>query len=234
MSLFDRLFSRVQDEERRFVVYRSDDVTDFEERLAVQGIRPDVRSLPPGVPEPFFVIEKDDEFTGAIGITEAGWLLEPPIVRPGERDEVSEGYRAFFEVLDDTMFSALERRQLLAVSREIEDRAYRVGTGTLHACFQTLSTFESQTDVYRSLATETDLDIHIHGLADWSPPAIDGITYHGFPEDTFERYWVLAFDGGVDERQPCGLLAEDTADGFSGFWTDDPETVTEIATELAG
>ena len=56
MSMFDRLFSRVQDEERRFVVYRSDDVTDFEERLAVQGIRPDVRSLPPGVPEPFFVI----------------------------------------------------------------------------------------------------------------------------------------------------------------------------------
>lgn len=232
--MLDSLLSDIRDRARHVTVYRHGDETDLEDQFAVYGIGVEYRTLPAGSPDPFVVLEKDGEFAGALGIAELERLLEPPIVRPDERGGVSEAYRAFFEMFDNTVFTALERRQLLAVSREIEDRAYRVGTGTLYVCFQTLSTFESQTDVYRTLATETDLDIHIHGLEDWSPPAIDGITYHGSEDEAFERYWVLAFDGGIGGGHCCGLLAKDTADGFSGLWTDDSEIVADIVTELAG
>jgi DICT domain-containing protein len=123
----------------------------------------------------------------------------------------------------------MRRRELLTVSREIEDRAFRVGEGTLRVSFQTLSTFESQKTVYRTLATDTDLDIHIYGVDDWTPPAISGISFHAEKTDSFKRYWVLAFDGGPDETQSCGLLAEEHSDEYTGFWTNDAVTVEEIA-----
>lgn len=231
--MLDSLFTRIRDRERRLTVYRSGDEADLEERFAVHNVRLDSRKLPPGGPDPFLVIEKDGEFAGALGLRELEWLLEPPIARPGERDGVSEGYRLLFEMLDDTVFIAMERRQLLAVSREIEDRAYRVGTGALRVSFQTLSTFRSQADVYRYLAADTGLDIHVHGLADWTPPEIAGISYHGHANGSIGQYWALAFDGGDDETQTCGLVAREQTDEYSGFWTDDAGIVTEIASELA-
>jgi DICT domain-containing protein len=88
--------------------------------------------------------------------------------------------------------------------------------------------------VYRRLATETDLDVHVYGAADWNPPEIAGITYHGLGDDALERYWVLAFDGGTDETRACGLVAREEPGGYDGFWTDDPEVVRTILAELAG
>lgn len=211
---------------------RRDGETDLEERLAAHGVSVDSRRLPPGGPDPFLVIERDGAFAGALGVGAAERLLEPPIVRPGEREGVSEGYRVFFELLEETVFSAMERRQLLAVSREIEDRAYRVGSGKLSVSFQTFSTFESQLGVYRHLAAETDLDIRIHGLADWTPPEIAGITYHGYTDDILGRYWILAFTDDTDGTQSCGLLARERSDSYEGFWTDDPNTVDDIRTAL--
>lgn len=123
----------------------------------------------------------------------------------------------------------MSRRELLAVSREIEDRASRVGEGTLRASFQTLSTFRSQTSVYRTLCAENDLEIHVYGVEDWTPPAIDGITYHTGEGARFEPYWALAYDGGPDETQASGLVAEEHTDGYTGFWTNDAATVETIA-----
>jgi len=230
--MLDDLIADRRGSEHRFTVYRRDDPPEIETWLATHGVAVESRSLPPGGPPPFIEIETDGEVVGIIGVEAVEGLLEPPIVRPGDRDGVSEGYRILFEVLDETVFSGVERRALLAVSREIEDRAFRVGDGTLRVSFQTLSTFRSQTPVYRTLATETDLDIHVYGVDDWSPPAIPGITYHAEGVERFEPFWAMAFDGGPDETRACGLVARERSDEYTGFWTDDPAIVGEISTTL--
>lgn len=225
--MFDPLLAEVEDRDRQFTVYRSGEGTEVEDQFATHDVSVTRRSIPPAGPDPFLVIEEGEEFAGALGLSELESLLEPPIVRPGDRDEIAAGYRVLFDVLDETVFSAMDRRQLLAVSREVEDRAYRVGTGTLHASFQTLSTFESQVDVYRQLATSTELDIHIHGIPDWVPPEIAGISYHEL-DDANGRYWALAFDGGSNESQACGLVAREQTGRYDGFWTDDADLVEEL------
>ena len=232
MTQLDSLLQRVRERHPHFTVYRGEAETDLPDQFATHAVNVDVERLPPGGPDPFVVIERDGAFVGAIAEAELQWLLEPPIHRPGADEGVSAGYRVLFDVLDETVFTALSRRQLLAVSREIEDRAYRVGNGTLGVGFQTLSTFETQVDLYRELATATDLEIHIYGAADWTPPDIGGITYHGNGETAHERHWVLAFDGGHDEFQACGLLARETTDAYDGFWTDDRGLVGELLTAL--
>lgn len=226
--MLDSLLTEVQETDKQVIVYRRGQTTDIETRLATHNVAVTRRELPPGGPDPFLVIEEDDRFAGALGLDHLDGLLEPPIVRPGERDDTSAGYRVLFDALDETVFSAMERRQLLAVSREIEDRAYRVGTGTLHASFQTLSTFRSQAGVYRELVTGTDLDIHVYGIADWTPPEIAGITYHEYGDDAHGRYWVLAFDGGGDSSRACGLVAREHSDRYDGVWTYDSKLVSDI------
>lgn len=230
--MLDSLIAELRDREHRFIVYRRGEQPDLEAWLADHGVAVVARSLPPGCPDPFIELKTDGETVGVIGTEAVEGLLEPPIRRPGDRDEVSEGYRVLFDVLDSTVVSGMSRRELLAVSREIEDRAFRVGEGTLQVSFQTLSTFRSQAEVYRTLATETTLDITIYGLDDWTPPAITGITYHTERAERFERYWALAYDGGPDTTQACGLVAKELSDDYTGFWTDDPALVEEIATSL--
>ncbi|AGN00435.1 sensor protein [Salinarchaeum sp. Harcht-Bsk1] len=232
MTTLDSLLERVRDRHHHFTVYRGDEETDLPDRFATHAVNVDVERLPSGGPGPFVVIEADGEFVGAIGERELDWLLEPPIARPGESPGVSEGYRVLFDVLDETVFRALSRRQLLAVSREIEDRAYRVGIGTLAVGFQTLSNFESQADLYRELATATALDVHVFGAPDWAPPDIPGITYHRNSGQAQERHWVLGFEGGLDQLQACGLVAQEQTDYYEGFWTDDEGLVDEILTAL--
>jgi len=230
--MLDAVFEQVRKRERHLRVY-SDSETDLDEQFASYNVDVATRELPPGGPAPFLVVEEGGEFAGAISLSALDGLLEPPVVRPGAGDELSAGYRILFEVLDETIFRAMNRRQLLAVSREIEDRAYRTGHGTLRVSFQTLSTFESQLETYRHLVGATDLDVHVHGVADWAPPAVSGLTYHAGADDTVGRYWTLAFDGGGDETRTCALVARERPDGYDGFWTDDPELVAEILNRLA-
>lgn len=227
--MFGSLIADLRDREHHCTVYRSGDSREIERWLANHGVAIESRSLPPDGPTPFIEIKVNDEVVGVIGIEAVEGLIEPPIARPSESDEISEGYRVLFEMLEKTVVSGMSRREFLAVSREIEDRAFRVGEGTLRVSFQTLSTFKSQTDIYRTLATETDLEIHIYGVEDWTPPAITGITYHTDEAERFEPYWALDYDGGPDSTQACGLVAEELSDGYTGFWTSDSAIVEEIS-----
>jgi len=230
--MLDSLLASVRDHSREFTVYRGDEQTDLETQFAAHSVEIAHRQLPPHGPEPFVIVEEDGEFAGAVPVGSLERLLEPPVVRPPEPGDVSEGYRVLFEILDETVFTAMGRRQLLTVSREIEERAFRTGAGTLRVGFQTLSAFEPQVEVYRTLATDTALDIHIYAVDDWSPPHISGVTYYDYAENTHERYWVLAFDGGGDESRACGLVAQQRGDEYDGFWSDDPAVVADITAAL--
>jgi hypothetical protein len=225
---FTSLIDEVREKNRTVTVYRRGDPPEIETWLANHGVAVESRSLPVGGPDPFMEIKTDDEVVGIIGVDAVEQLLTPPIRRPGDRTDISEGYRVLFEMLEQTVFSGMTRRELLAVSREIEDRAFRVGDGTLRVSFQTLSTFRSQIAVYRALGTETSLDIHVYGIGDWTPPPIAGVTYHADEALRVGAYWVLAYDGGPDATQACGLVAEERGDEYTGFWANDSATVEHI------
>lgn len=75
------------------------------------------------------------------------------------------------------------------------------------------------------------MEITLYGSGDWMPPEIPGVTYHASSDGQLGRYWVVAFDGG-DGGQPCGLVAREGSDGYTGFWTDDAAMVERIRQRL--
>ncbi|MEF8785074.1 MAG: DICT sensory domain-containing protein [Haloarculaceae archaeon] len=230
--MLDRLIDDAQHHCKRITLYTDDAEDALTSRFGGSSVTTERKRLPPHGPDPFVTIHDAGQVVGSLSLDDFEELLTPPIVRPGDRKEVSAGYRALFDLLDDTVFDSLDRRQLLGASREIEDRAFRVGHGTLRVSFQSLSIFESQVSVYRHLASETALDVHVYGTADWDPPEIAGITYHRSDAATVEQFWALAFDGGGDQTQACGLVARERDGEYTGFWTYDPEIVSRIAAEL--
>lgn len=227
---FERALSQVEARRKTLVVYSSaedpDDLDGFETRNAAV----EYRKLP-GEGEGFLVIRDADGFVGSISLSELRTLLEPPLVRPQHLEELSPGYRALYELLAETLFSALERRQLLAASREIENRAWRVGEGRLQVGFQNLSAMQAQISVYAALEAETDLEIHVYGRDDWVPPDLPGVDVHAVDEGAeIGDYWLLLFEGGLEDDQACALLAEERDPGeYRGFWTYDRELVGVLA-----
>lgn len=223
------LLERVRTDETRVRVFAREDGTDAAAALASHGIPVERRPLPADGPDPFVGIYRGDEFAGALPLAAVETLLAPPLAPPGERETVAPGYRALFDALEEAVFTALDREQLLGATREIEDRAVRVGTGTLRVTFQSRETFAPQRELYESVAAETDLDVRLHHPAGWET-SVPGVTTH--PTAGVERMWVLAFDGGDRPDQACALVAEVDGDGYTGFWTYDPALVAEVAATL--
>jgi hypothetical protein len=226
---FDDLIDDVAAQKKCVVVYADDDTgADLEDRLATRNLRVDHRHLPDLNADAFVVIRDGEEFCGALTLVDLLEFLRPPIPRPREREGLSPGYRAIYELLDDTVFVSLDRRQLLATSRELEDRAWRTAHGRMHVGFQRADAYEAQTEVYRDLATGTAIDIHVYlpAAAAGSLRAVDGVTVHTEPEYLIDNYWFILYDDGGDGTQNCALVAK--AHGgrrYRGFWTYDPELV---------
>ncbi|MFC7027059.1 DICT sensory domain-containing protein [Halomicroarcula sp. GCM10025324] len=234
---FHRLFDAVDDARKTIVVYAPTDAgLDLAERLSARNATVEQRALPLSAPGGFLVVRDDDQFLGALALEDLLSFLSPTEFLPWELDDVDPGYRPVVDLLDDTLFVSLDRRQLLATSREIEDRAWRVGRGTLRVGFQRRAAFEAQRETYRRLAATTDLDVHVYLREDTVPEAFDPgpLTVHTGPAETVGRYWFLLFDGGGNEWQACALIAEETEPGrYRGLWTYDPETVALAAESLS-
>lgn len=201
--------------------------TEFLELLATRNVETHHRRLPPDQPEPFCVIRDDDGFRGAVALADLESFLAPPVHRPQNLDDIDPAKRAVFELLDDTVFTGLSRKQLLATSREFEDRAWRTGTGRLHVGFQSTAAFRAQESLYVRLAAETDLEVHIYTVPEATPSETNPpLTFHRQSDD---RYWFVLFDGG-DEH--CALVAEEQDGEFSGVWTYDPDLVALAFEEI--
>lgn len=229
--MLERYIEEAERRRKRFVVYSRSEV-DLATQFATRNVTVEQRELPASGSEPFVNIYDGETFLGAITLEDLQVLLEPPIDRPHEREELGDAYSALLEVLDGTVFASLDRRQLRATSREFETRALRVGGGTLRVGFQSLSAFEPQTEEYRYLGSQTDLDIHVYGQPDWSPPSIPNVTYHHDTEGVLAPYWFLAFDGGDEEIQQCALVARERDDAYWGFWSYDTPLVGDILETL--
>jgi len=209
--------------QKHVIVYAgTDEGVDLEEMLATRNLVVDRRRVPNISADSFVVIRDGERFRGAVSLADLLAFLSPPIRRPTELGSIDDARRVIYELLDDTVFVSLDRRQLLATSREMEDRAWRTGRGRLHVGFQSPSLFEPQAAIYRELATTTDVDVHVY--ADGPiPDELLGdapITTHVEPGDEIGRYWFILFDDGDDGSQNCALIAEQTdADTYRGVWT---------------
>jgi hypothetical protein len=228
MSLTE-LISGVEDHEKCLTVFNTDAETieavrdQFRDRnLSVRGDRTES-----GRPGSFAVLSseregEDDEFVTATSLDE---VLTPP--GAVENDLDGEVRHPILDHLDETMFTSYDIKQMVSASREIEDRAWRLGKGSLYAGFQRLSILEDQMDIYTRLASQDGLDVHAYAYPDASVPEHDtDLTIHVERTDEIADSWFVVYDGdGVDVNK-CALLAEEREPrAFYGFWTYDPDTV---------
>lgn len=223
------VFSEMAARRTSISVYSSRPESDILAHIEEAYVDVDRRPLPDGARYPFLVLHDRDGFVVSVPLETVRNLFEPRIGRPWDADVP----RGLLEHLTGVIFSSLDRRQLLGVSRDVEGRAWRVDRGTLHVGFQRLSAMVDQAPVYARLAAETDLEIHVYGVADREPPDVPGTTVHATSNDEIGRFWFLAFDGGGDDAEKCALVAEETEPGqYRGFWTRDPDLVDDALAHL--
>ncbi|TKX56841.1 histidine kinase [Halorubrum sp. SS5] len=245
MSLIE-LIAGVEAHEATLTVFNADPaVTDeLREHFADRNVRI-VDDQTASGPEEFAVLARDGEFVTAVTVDE---LLS----RPGEGETAATGVgvaesdegggesrerggagdrvgRPVLDHLDETMFTSYSREDMVAASREIEDRAWRVGDGELHAGFQTLDVLTGEADTYDLLGEKERLDVHAYAADEGDAPDVEHYTVHVGETAEIRETWFVAYDGGGYDEAKCALLAEERAPGeFYGFWSYDPETVDYI------
>ncbi|USZ67770.1 sensor protein [Halorussus salilacus] len=228
--------------QRTLTVFAPERFERLESHFETRTVAVDHVSIPDDGSGGFVVVTDRGEFVGSVGAAAVRDLLGESPRRsrtgsvPGDPSTESLGpsdaTRALLGLLADTTFVSFDRRRMLAVTREIEDRAYRLGAGTLRTGFQRGSALAAQRELYESLAAESLLDVHVYLRPDWTSdaPASEGLALHAVDSDEIGEFWFVVFDGGGDPEQACALVAAERGDSgeFDGFWTYDPETVAEI------
>ena len=130
-----------------------------------------------------------------------------------------------------------EKLLLILISRHIERLAYEEGTGRLRSSFQRLSRIDDERgtrEVYEAVA-ETDVDVHVYGRPDWTPPEEFDVTIHGGYKRDFRRSWFVIYNPPAESTESSGaaLLAIETEDGvWEGFWTYDQSIVDDLTADI--
>jgi len=112
-------------------------VADLREQFSTRNVEVVEHPLTSTSGREFVVIRTTDgAYSGALGIEQFQKILSPSIQFPFEVSDPDEDLSELFDFLDNPIFASFDRRQMLAVSREIEERAWRVGRGRLYVGFQ--------------------------------------------------------------------------------------------------
>ncbi|MFB6191846.1 MAG: DICT sensory domain-containing protein [Haloarculaceae archaeon] len=234
------LIAGVESHEKTLTVFNADReaVETLRSQFADRNVSVVSERTPDGTPEAFVVLADDGAFVTAAGVSDVvGEAGGGRTGRNGDRDGEEDGeypYRPILDHLDETMFTSYDTGQMVASSREIEDRAWRLGEGALHAGFQRLSILDDQMDVYTRLASKDGLDVHAYAVPDREMLDHEtDLTIHLERSEEIERSWFVVYDGGGVDVNKCALLAEERDDRqFYGFWTYDPDTVDWIVDYL--
>jgi DICT domain-containing protein len=230
MSLRE-IIDRVESREKRLTVFdppSREIVRQLREYFESQTVRIEVGTTDSSLSGYAVLSDSDaeDEVLAAVDLRHLG--------DPTDADETSP-FGPIIEHLDDTTFTSYDLQQMMAATREVEDRAWRKGEGTLHTGFQRTAAIRQQADVYADLAGK-DLDIHAYSTPAPGVPEIEGVTLHQEDSREIGESWFVVFDGAGDPLDACALLAEERGDTderlFYGFWTYDPEIVDDILGHL--
>lgn len=183
----------------------------------------------------YLTVEAGERYLGTVSAAAFSELDDLQRGAPWDEETRTSARRDLVALLSGTGFTMDDKRHLIATTREIEDRAWRTGGGTLYAGFQSLSAFEAQIPVYERLVTDTDLRAVVFGEPDWDPPSLEGVTVHRDGDGDLADFWVVAFDGAGDDDEKCALLAEETETRqYSGVVTYDAAVVDDIVAHLDG
>lgn len=229
MSLRE-LIGGVESHETTLTVFNADErvVEDLRERFADRNVTVAAERTPSGKPSAFLTVSEDGTVVDATSVTD----LQAWLAGDSPADLGLETFQPVLDALDETMFTSWNTERMVAASREVEDRAWRVGSGRLHAGFQTVETLQGERTVYERLAN-SDLDVHVYAEPTSKPTPFEGLTLHLDRSEEIARSWFVVFDGDGDDDKKCALLAEErTPRSFFGFWTYDPATVDWILSHL--
>ncbi|WP_254862233.1 histidine kinase [Halovivax gelatinilyticus] len=236
-------FDAVEARERTLSVYtdRESVVTELTRQFSTRAVRVEHQPFP-AADEPGFLVVKDGDgqFRGAVGLDHLSTIISPETHPPWRIDADDRSTAPALDFLENTIFTSFERRQMLAVTREIEERAWRVGTGTLYVGFQNAAAFDAQVSVYDRIARERELTIRIFIDDDWYPMQAavgerleDSIDIVAEAGEEIGRFWFVLYGGGRSDLNASGLLAEERAEGsYYGFWTDEPDRVRSLINYL--
>lgn len=232
----DEALAAVEQRRKVLEVYTdsADVVSDLRAQFSTRNVEVVQHPLPSAGGREFIVVRTSDgTYSGALGIGQFQKILSPTVQFPFDVSDPDEDLSKLFDFLDNTIFASFDRRQMLAVSREIEERAWRVGRGRLDVGFQRAEAVSAQRTVYEKFATESDVDARLFIRDELSTdldPSLD-VVLDGPSE--LGQYWFLMFDGAGDDRFKFGLLAEERDPRqYYGFWTYEAEMVDEVMAYL--
>ncbi len=168
-----------------------------------------------------------------MGIDQFEAVLSPEIHPPWELAETELDSEDLFSFLENTLFSSYDRRQMVATSREIEERAWRVGTGQLYTGFQRPAALRDQTDVYERFGEHDSITVTVFLDGEYEGPLTDVVTVITDTGGELGAFWLVVYDGGGSEKHRCAVVAEERDPGqYYGFWTYDPAIVGDLIAYL--
>jgi hypothetical protein len=193
-----------------------------------QNVRTTVDRTASGKPEAVAVLSNATEVLAVVDVSTLRKLLEDAPTGAGDLGIADGKYEDVLRHLKETTFTSYDTEQLLYASREIEDRARRVGQGSIHAGFQRCSIIAGQRSIYADLASR-GVSVHAYGVPDARPPDLGSGHVHTVSTDEIAETWFVIFDGGGDDTQKSALLAhERDENAFYGIWTYDPAITSSL------
>ncbi len=178
------------------------------------------------------VLHEGPEMIAASDLAAVYRRIDPKEGLTGSTDLAGVDVPDVLQHVDDTTFTAFGKRRMIIASREMEQRAWQAGEGTVYAGFQELSRVAGQESIYTDLA-DTGITTHVFGLPDWSPPAEMGVVPHGIDHEEIATSWFVVYDGDGDPDRKCGLLGGEVGDNrYNGFWTYRADLVDRIGTYI--
>ncbi|MFP8958122.1 DICT sensory domain-containing protein [Natrialbaceae archaeon A-CW3] len=229
-------FGRVERRQKTLEVYTADDAvrSELERQFSTRNVQIVHHAFPSKTDLGFVVVrDSNGEFRAALGLEKLEAIISPEIEPPWELSDLDSA--DVFDFLDNTIFTTYDRRQMLAATREIEERAWRTDSGTLYAGFQTSSAFGKQATIYDRLDHDSNVSVRVF-IEDDTPFAIESgssLEVTTSVGSEIGEHWFVLFDGGPTDRNASGLLARERKPGrYYGFWTYEPEFVDEIMTYI--
>lgn len=197
-----------------------------------QNVRIATARTASGAPSDLAVLSTSEEVLAVVDVDTLRDLMADVPAGSGGTGVGDAAHERILGHLKETTFTSYDTEQLLYASREIEDRARRVGGGTIHAGFQYVSRVADQRAIYADLAGR-GVDVHAYGVPDATPPDLGAGRVHAVGAEEIEATWFVAFDGGGADAQKSALLAEQRdGDGFYGAWTYDAPIVDRAIAHL--
>ncbi|MFP9193382.1 DICT sensory domain-containing protein [Natrialbaceae archaeon A-CW1-1] len=232
MDTLTDAFERVERRRKTLEVYAVDDSvrSELERQFSTRNVRIVHHAFPSKTDLGFVVIrDSNGEFRAALGLEKLQAIISPEIQPPWELSDLDS--TDVFDFLENTIFTAYDRRQMLAATREIEERAWRTDSGTLHTGFQTSTAFAKQAPIYDRFAHDSSVSVRVFFDGDPAVTNDSDSSLEVTPDAGAEigEHWFVLFDGGPTDRNASGLLAREREPGrYYGFWTYDPGFVEEI------